>query len=103
MYVLAKTHFLFEKGNMSIPHDIMISISGIRGKIPGSFTPQLAGAFAYAFAQTLPPGPIVVSRDSRASGGVLKKAVIDALANAGRTVLDADLSTLPTTQFVVVS
>jgi len=103
MYVLAKTHFLFEKGNMSIPHDIMISISGIRGKIPGSFTPQLAGALAYAFAQTLPPGPIVVSRDSRASGGVLKKAVIDALANAGRTVLDADLSTLPTTQFAVVS
>lgn len=79
----------------------MISISGIRGKIPGSFTPELVCAFARAYARALPSGPIVISRDSRASSSILKKAVINALTDDGRDVYDADLNTLPTTQYCI--
>jgi phosphomannomutase len=86
---------------MKIPTVLKICISGLRGQNPGSLTPEVAYAFACAFTNISPDGPIIVSRDSRPSGHELKKAVIQALHDTGRTILDADLIPLPTTQVAV--
>ena len=86
---------------MEIPKELMISISGIRGHAPEKLSPALAYAFTLGFSKSIPSGPIVVSRDSRASGFALKAAVLAALAEEGRTALDADLIPLPTTQIAV--
>ncbi|MEI6477812.1 MAG: phosphoglucosamine mutase [bacterium] len=86
---------------MTIPSNLMVSISGIRGTVPEPLTAEVAYAFAWAYAAILPEGPVVVSRDSRPSGPELKGAVIRALQTQGREVLDADLIPLPTTQLAV--
>ncbi len=74
----------------------IISVSGLRGIVGESLTPEVAMRYAAAFAATLPPGPIVVSRDGRASGPMLAAAVHASLIAAGRTVLDAGIADTPT-------
>ncbi len=86
---------------MILDKNLMVSISGIRGHSPEVLTPQVAYAFTKAFVSVMPDGPIVLSRDSRASGHILKNAVMSALAESGREILDADLIPLPTTQIAV--
>ncbi|MEX0934956.1 MAG: hypothetical protein WDZ70_01345 [Candidatus Paceibacterota bacterium] len=87
---------------MNIPSNLKVALSGIRGHAPEVLTPELVYAFASALAHRMPPGPIVVGRDSRPSGIELKSAVISALSNAGREVLDIDLAPLPTTQIAIL-
>ncbi len=86
---------------MNIPKELVVSISGIRGITPNILSEQLVYAFAYTFSSLLPPGPILVSRDSRASGIAFKKIVIQAFASQGRAIIDADLVPLPTTQIAI--
>lgn len=86
---------------MIIPTELMVSISGIRGVSPSILTPKLAYVFVYAYLQVMRDGPIVVSRDSRPSGLILKPAVLQAIADSGREILDADLVPLPTTQLAI--
>ncbi len=81
--------------------NVKVSISGIRAKSPEILDAKLAASIARAFVHFLPEGPIVVSRDSRESGLVLKKAIVQAIHNEGRLVLDADLVPLPTTQIAI--
>jgi len=54
-----------------------------------------------AFAAHLPSGPIVVTRDGRATGRMLTDAVRSALCAMGRTVLDGDVAATPTTGVLV--
>ncbi len=86
---------------MHLPSDLLISISGLRGLTAGSLTPEVAYQFTKAFAQTSPPGKIVISRDSRPSGKILRQAVLQGLMSAGREIIDIDLSPLPTTQIAI--
>jgi phosphomannomutase len=74
----------------------IISVSGLRGVIGESLTPEIAIRYATAFAQTLPPGPIVASRDGRATGPMIAAAVHSGLAAIGRPVLDAGIAATPT-------
>jgi len=74
----------------------IISVSGLRGIVGDSLTPEVAMRYVAAFAATLPPGPIVVSRDGRATGPMLAAAVQASLMAAGRTVLDAGIAATPT-------
>lgn len=74
----------------------IISVSGLRGVIGESLTPEIAIRYVTAFAQTLPPGPMVVSRDGRATGPMIAAAVQSGLAAIGRTVLDAGIAATPT-------
>jgi len=46
---------------------LKISISGVRGMIGDSLTPQLAAAFAQAFGTYVGGGPVIVGRDARSS------------------------------------
>jgi phosphomannomutase len=74
----------------------IISVSGLRGIVGESLTPQIAIRYVTAFAATLPPGPIVVSRDGRATGAMVAAAVQSGLTAVGRTVLDAGIAATPT-------
>lgn len=74
----------------------IISVSGLRGVVGESLTPDVAVRYVAAFAATLPPGPVVVSRDGRTTGPMLADLVRGALAASGRNVLDAGIAATPT-------
>jgi phosphomannomutase len=74
----------------------IISVSGLRGIVGESLTPLVAARYVAAFAGTLNPGPVIVSRDGRASGPMLAQIVSGTLAACGRKVLYADVAATPT-------
>lgn len=61
----------------------IISVSGLRGIVGESLTPEVAVRYAAAFAATLPPGPIVLTYDGRASGPMLLEAISKGLSELG--------------------
>ena len=73
----------------------------LRGIVGESLTPEVAVRYAAAFAETLPPGSIVVTRDGRATGAMLADAVRSALLAMGRGVIDAHIASTPTTGVLV--
>ncbi|MEX2559020.1 MAG: phosphoglucosamine mutase, partial [Pirellulales bacterium] len=79
----------------------IISVSGLRGVVGESLTPELAMRFACTFAGLAPPGPIVLTRDGRASGTMLTDAIRGGLAAVGRDVLDVGVAATPTTGVLV--
>jgi len=83
-----------------VPEPI-ISVSGLRGVVGESLTPLVALRYAAAFAELLPPGPIVISCDGRATGPLLADVLRGGLAAAGRDVLDAGIAATPTTGVLV--
>lgn len=79
----------------------IISVSGLRGVIGHSLTPEIAIRYACAFAGQLPPGPIVMTRDGRTTGRMLAAALTSGLTAVGRQVLDGDVAATPTTGVLV--
>lgn len=76
--------------------DLIISVSGLRGIIGSSLTPDVAVRYLAAYAAELPPGPVVVARDGRESGPMIRDAVASALVGCGRQVMDAGVAATPT-------
>ncbi len=76
---------------------LIISVSGLRGIVGETLTPNVAANYVAAFSNHLDDGPIVVSRDGRATGRMLADAIRAALCAVGRDVLDADVAATPTT------
>ncbi|MCU0712812.1 MAG: phosphoglucosamine mutase [Pirellula sp.] len=81
----------------------IISISGLRGIVGSELTPETAIKYAAAFCQVAPAGPIVVSRDGRASGPMLLDAISATISASGRDCLDLDVASTPTAGFFVKS
>ena len=79
----------------------IISISGLRGIVGSSLTPEIITRYVAAFAESLPAGPVVVTRDGRTTGPMVAAAVKAALMAAGRACLDADIGATPTTGVLV--
>src|SRR5215216_4273596 len=93
------------------------SISGIRGTIGGvtneNLTPVDIVKFAAAYGTWIMQSSqkkngtankkIVVGRDGRISGAMVKSLVISTLNGLGIDVTDLDLSTTPTVEMAVVS
>jgi phosphomannomutase len=79
----------------------IISVSGLRGIVGDSLTPEVAVRYVAAFASQLPPGPVVVARDGRPTGKMLAAAVHSALVASGRTVLGAGIAATPTVGVLV--
>ena len=80
----------------------IISVSGLRGIIGDSLDPILAIRYTTAFVQGLTEeGPIIVSRDGRATGSMLAHAIMAGIAAIGRDVLYADVAATPTTGVLV--
>ena len=76
--------------------ELIISVSGLRGIVGETLTPAIACQFVAAYAEQLPAGLIVVGRDGRSSGVMLKAAIMSALTACGRDVIDADVAATPT-------
>ena len=74
----------------------IISVSGMRGIVGQSLTPEVAIRYTAAFAASAPPGDILVGRDSRPSGRMLTLAIHAGLQAVGRTTIDAGVVATPT-------
>jgi len=79
---------------------LKISISGVRGIIGESLTPQLAAAFAQAFGTYTGGGSIVVGQDARPSGTMVKQAVISGLLAVGCQPVDVGICPIPSFLFL---
>ncbi len=79
----------------------IISVSGLRGVVGQSLTPEVAMRYVAAFSAVAPDGAIVVARDSRPSGPMLAEAVHAALHALGRPTLDAGVVSTPTVGLLV--
>ncbi|MCE9530271.1 MAG: phosphoglucosamine mutase [Planctomycetes bacterium] len=82
--------------NQVIPSDLIVSVSGIRGIVGEGLTPAIATSFAAAFGTWVGGGRVIVSRDSRPSGNMLRHAVIAGLLSSGCSVIDIGISPTPT-------
>jgi phosphomannomutase len=80
---------------------LIVSVSGIRGIIGESLTPDIACQFAMALGSYLGGGPVVLARDSRPSGEMLKQAVLAGLTATGCTVHDIGIAPTPTVGIAV--
>ncbi|MBN2413245.1 phosphoglucosamine mutase [candidate division KSB1 bacterium] len=80
--------------------NLMISVSGVRGIVGDGLTPDVVLAFAQAYGSEVGPGRIVVGRDSRVTGEMVKNAVWAGLMSAGCDVLDVGICPTPTTELV---
>lgn len=79
----------------------IISVSGLRGVVGESLTPLVALRYVAAFAEAAPAGPIVVTRDGRATGAPLADCIRGGLLAAGRDCVDAGIAATPTTGVLV--
>lgn len=84
-----------------IPDGLMVSVSGVRGRVGESLTPAVAARFAAAFGAYMldregPGARVVLARDSRTSGPLLARAVSAALEGVGCEVIELGLVPTPT-------
>src|SRR5687768_10226649 len=82
-------------------NSLKIGISGVRGVVGETFTPELAVGFAQAFATYLDSGRVVVCRDARSSGPMVRAAVLSGLLAAGCEVVDLGVCPTPSLQLSV--
>jgi phosphomannomutase len=85
---------------------LMVSISGIRGIVGESLTPDIAIRYAAAFGRYCTPASghaptIVVGRDGRATGGIFTDIIVAALRATGARVVSLGISPTPTIQLAV--
>ncbi|HYK88545.1 MAG TPA: phosphoglucosamine mutase [Acidobacteriota bacterium] len=80
---------------MPRPMPPKIGVSGVRGIVGESLTPQLVTSFAAAFGNYCGAGPILIGTDSRPSREMVKQAAIAGLLSVGCTPVDAGIVPLP--------
>jgi phosphomannomutase len=85
---------------------LMVSVSGVRGRVGEALTPEViakfaAGFGAWALKRSGGKARIVVGRDSRVSGPMFQSAVHAALQSVGCDVIDVGMVPTPTVQLAV--
>jgi phosphomannomutase len=85
---------------------LMVSVSGVRGRVGEALTPEImarfaAGFGAWALARSGGKARIVVGRDSRVSGPMFQPVVHAALQSVGCDVIDVGMVPTPTVQLAV--
>ncbi len=80
---------------------LMISISGIRGVVGQGLDPETAARYAAAFGNYCGGGAVVLGRDTRPSGAMLRHAVLSGLMAAGCDVVDLGVVPTPTVAVMV--
>jgi phosphomannomutase len=80
---------------------LKIGISGVRGIVGETFTPELAVSFAQAFATYLSSERILICRDTRPSGPMVAAAVASGLLASGCEVIDLGICPTPSLQLAV--
>lgn len=78
-------------------HDnLILSVSGLRGTVGLSLTPEVIVRYSAACAENLPQGTILVGRDGRPSGLAITRIIEGTLCAMGRSVLSAGVVATPT-------
>jgi len=80
---------------------LKIGITGVRGIVGETFTPEVAVGFSQAFGTYQDGGRILVGRDTRASGPMVRSAVVAGLLAAGCEVIDLGICPTPSLQLAV--
>ncbi|MBU0678135.1 MAG: phosphoglucosamine mutase, partial [Verrucomicrobia bacterium] len=75
---------------------LKVGVSGVRGVVGDSFSPQVAASFAQAFGTFVGQGPVVVGRDTRSTGLMVEYAVIAGLQSVGCKPVLAGIVPTPT-------
>ncbi|MCG3179998.1 MAG: Phosphomannomutase/phosphoglucomutase [Phycisphaerae bacterium] len=85
--------------------ELIISVSGVRGVVGQTLTPQVACELGLSFAALLGgggiSGPVAVGRDSRPSGRMLEQALCAGLMGGGLTVRPLGIVPTPTCAIAV--
>jgi phosphomannomutase len=74
----------------------ILSISGLRGVIGDGLDPAYLVDFACAIGAMFDGGPVVLARDGRSTGSMVKHAVVSGLMASGCRVYDAEIASTPT-------
>jgi phosphomannomutase len=88
-----------------IPADLMVSVSGVRGRVGQGLTPEVVARFASAFGAWVRERSgaqrprVVLGRDSRTSGPMFSRVVAGALQSVGCDVIDVGIAPTPTALF----
>ena len=80
---------------------LMLGVSGLRGIVGESLTPEVAVKYAAAFGAWLRGGNVMVARDGRAGGETIYEAVIEGLLRSGCNVFEAGVQMTPTVGCVI--
>jgi len=82
------------------PPDLMVSVSGFRGIVGSSMTPELVSALAAGFGgflrQEKGGEKVLLGRDSRTSGPMLSRSAAAGLQSVGCSVVDLGMVPTPT-------
>lgn len=74
----------------------ILSISGLRGVLGDGLDPEYVTRFAATLGTLFDGGTVVVSRDGRSTGEMLKHAVLSGLLSTGCKVIDLGIASTPT-------
>jgi phosphomannomutase len=80
---------------------LMKSVSGIRGIVGDTVTPELINEVGAAFAGYVKKGTVVVGRDGRCTGEAVSKMLEAVLVMSGCNVVDVGIVPTPTVQIMV--
>jgi len=80
---------------------LMVSISGVRGIVGDSLTPDVVVRYSAAFAEYCKRGKIVVGRDGRVGGKIVGNIVASSLLSMGCDVVALGVVPTPTVQIAV--
>ena len=80
---------------------LMVSISGIRGIVGESLTPEVIVKYVSAYAEYCNGGKIVIGRDGRITGKIIGNLVSSTLLSMGCEVVALGIAPTPTIQIAV--
>ena len=90
---------------LKIPEDLVVSLSGFRGRVGDPLTPELVFALAASFGAFLSAsagkGTIIIGRDSRTSGPMLSASAVSGILSVGCDVVDLGIVATPTLMLAV--
>ncbi|OYW12805.1 MAG: phosphoglucosamine mutase, partial [Planctomycetales bacterium 12-60-4] len=74
----------------------ILSISGLRGIVGDGLDPEYVARFAATLGTIFEGGTVVLSRDGRSTGEMLRHAVLSGLLSTGCEVIDLGIASTPT-------
>lgn len=80
---------------------LMVSVSGIRGIIGNGLEPQVIVKYTSAYANFIGKGKVIIGRDARISGEMVRSIIIGTLLSKGLDVVDIGICPTPTVQYMV--
>lgn len=82
---------------------LIVSVSGVRGLVGESFTPDVALEFAWACGSLLEGGRVALARDTRPSGPMYEAAAEAGLVAAGCQVVRLGVAMTPTVGHAIIA